>query len=335
MKEDDNLKSESLVLRQNSSDENEIDLLDLIVQLWHGKAIIIATMIATLLLSIIYLSVTKEKWTSKAIVTLPAAGQVANYNAALSILYAQSPQDKPSVVGLQQQLFGQFGASLNALSGSLANLEIPLTLRIDQVNKGSNDVLAVSFVAQSAKEAQAQLTRYITKVNDSVVDDYGADIKRNLSVKAKELSNALDTYKQVALNQKEHRIDVIKQALKIAEDSGLKKSQLNQAEFLSDDTLYLLGSEALKSMIVNESSKPLSFSDDYYAAQRALLAVTHLKIQVDNLQSFRYIARADLPFRRDSPKKTLTVLLALILGAVLGSAIVIGRGVVSNYRSRH
>ena len=317
------------------NNDNEIDLLDIIVQLWKGKWIILSVMIITFVLSLVYLNIVKEKWTSKAIVTLPSAGQVANYNANLSVLYAQSMQDKPSVTDLQSQLFNRFNASMNALSGSLANLEQPLTLNVSQVNKGSNDALAISFVAQSAKQAQEQLQKYITIVNKEVVEDYGQDIKRNLGVKAKELTEVLDAHKQIAINKKQHRIDVINQALKVAKEANIIKSQLSQAEYLSDDTLYLLGSEALSAMIANEATKPLDFDSDYYNAERALLSVTHVKIQADNLQSFRYITKADLPIRRDSPKKTLTVLLALILGGVIGSAIVIGRGIVTNYRNRH
>lgn len=314
---------------------NELDLLDVIVQLWQGKWIILATMIVTVALSVVYLKVAKEKWTSEATVTLPSAGQVASYNATLSVLYAQNIQEKPSITDLQNQLFTRFSASMNALAGALANLEQPLTLKINQVNKGSNDALSISFVAHSAKDAQTQLEKYITSVNKQVVDDYGQDIKHSLGVKAKELKEILDAHKQIAINKKQHRIDVINQALKVAKESGLSKSQLSQAEYLSDDTLYLLGSEALNAMITNETTKPLDYDDDYYSAERALLSVTHVTVQTDNLQSFRYIAKADLPIRRDSPKKTLTVLLALILGGVLGSAIVIGRSIITNYRARH
>ncbi|MBA0035095.1 LPS O-antigen chain length determinant protein WzzB [Pantoea sp. BIGb0393] len=336
MKESERPDSDNSISQQALyNNDDEVDLIDIIVQLWKGKLIILAAMVLTVALSLVYLSVVKEKWTSKAIVTLPSAGQVANYNATLSTLYAQNPQDKPSITDLQNQMFTRFNSSMSALSGSLANLEKPLTLRIDQVNKGSNDSLAISFVAETARQAQEQLTKYISAVNEDVVDDYGLDLKKNLGIKAKELSNILDAHKQIAINKKQHRIDVINQALKVAKQSGINKSQLNQAEYLSDDTLYLLGSDALNAMIVNEATKPLDFDDDYYNAERALLAVTHVQIQTDNLQSFRYIAKADLPLRRDSPKKTLTVLLALILGGVLGSSIVIGRNVVKGYRNRH
>ncbi|WP_259018763.1 MULTISPECIES: LPS O-antigen chain length determinant protein WzzB [Pantoea] len=313
--------------------DSDIDLFDLVLQLWRGKVVIIVTVIISVLIGLVYINVVKEKWVSTSTVTLPAAGQVANYNAALSIVYADSPQDKPSLTGLQTQMFNRFTASMSALAGALANLEKPLTLTLTPV-KGSDDAVSISFVGQSAREAQMQLTQYISQVNDEVVKDYGDDIKRNLSVKTRELTNTLDTYKQVALNQKEHRLDVIKQALKIADASNVGKLQVNQAEFLSDDTLYLLGSDALKAMVENENSKPLDFSKEYYDAQRALLAVTHLKIEVDNLQSFRYISQPDLPLKRVSPKKGLALILAFIIGALLGSFIVIGRNSLIIYRNR-
>ncbi|WP_253851907.1 LPS O-antigen chain length determinant protein WzzB [Pantoea sp. OXWO6B1] len=313
--------------------DSGIDLIDLIVQLWRGRIIIISTIVVSVLIGIAYLHFVKEKWVSTSTLTLPAAGQVANYNAALSIVYADSPQDKPSLIGLQSQLFNRFSASMSALAGALNNLETPVTLTLNPV-KGSEDALNISLVAHSAKQAQMQLTQYISQINNEVVKDYGDDIKRNLSVKTRELTNTLDTYKQVALNQKEHRLEVIKQALTIANASDIGKLQVNQAEFLSDDTLYLLGSNALNAMVENENSKPLDFSKEYYEAQRALLAVTHLKIEVENLQAYRYISQPDLPIKRLSPRKGIALMIAFLIGALLGSVIVIGRNSLTSYRNR-
>jgi len=308
----------------------EIDLFDLMIVLWKGKFVIFLSALLILMLAFVYLSFAKEKWVSKAIVTLPAVGQVANYNAMLSVLYIQSPQDKPSISDIQSQLFNRFNLSIGALATSLANLENPQTLLV----KGDSSALTLSFTADDPHQAQEKLGHYISSIDNEVITEYGEDIRRSLSVKTKELSNILDAHKQIAVIKKQHRIDVIKQALKIAEESGVRKSQLNQAEFLSDDTLYLLGSDALTAMITNEASKPLNFDADYYIAERSLLSVTHLKIQTENLESFRYISKADLPLRRESPKKTLIMLFASIIGIVLGVSIVLGRNILLNYRNR-
>lgn len=335
MNQENKTPTDQSLLRQTFyNHDDELDLLDVVAQLWNGKKIIIATVILFLLLAVAYLFVAKEKWTSEAIVTQPSAGQVANYNAALNVLYSQSPQDKPGIAELQRQLFGRFSASINALSGSLQNLEDPLDLKVASVTAGQNDPLSIKFTAQSAKEAQAQVTHYIKLVNDEVVDDYGADIKRNLEVKSRELNDSLTSQLKVAEDKKEQRVEALKQALKVAEGSGITTSQLTQAEFLSDDTLYLLGTKALSAAIANEATKPLPLDDNYYATQRALRLIKDLKIQVDNLQSFRYIMQPDLPIRRDSPKKGLTLVLAVLLGGIVGSAIVLGRNMTVAYRQR-
>ncbi|HCW47468.1 MAG TPA: LPS O-antigen chain length determinant protein WzzB, partial [Erwiniaceae bacterium] len=238
------------------------------------------------------------------------------------------------VAELQRQLFARFSASLYALSGSLQNLENPLDLKVAPVTAGQAEPLSVKFTAKTAKEAQAQVTHFIKVVNDDVVDDYGADIKRNMDVKLRELSDSLTSQLKVAQDKKEQRIEQLKQALKVAEGSGIVTSQLTQAEFLSDDTLYLLGTKALNAAIANEATRPLPLDDSYYATQRALRLIKDLKIQVDNLQSFRYIMQPDLPIRRDSPKKGMTLVLAVLLGGVVGSAIVLGRNMAATWRQR-
>ena len=45
-------------------DPEQIDLIDLLVQLWRGKMTIIISVIVAIALAIGYLAVAKEKWTS-------------------------------------------------------------------------------------------------------------------------------------------------------------------------------------------------------------------------------------------------------------------------------
>ena len=58
-------------------DPEQIDLIDLLVQLWRGKMTIIISVIVAIALAIGYLAVAKEKWTSTAIITQPDVGQIA------------------------------------------------------------------------------------------------------------------------------------------------------------------------------------------------------------------------------------------------------------------
>lgn len=304
-------------------DESETQLMDYILQLWRGKLIIIAVMILAVLLAALYLMKVPEQWISRALVGVPGAGQVASYNAALSALYEQYPQDKLSISDLQKQLFDRFNASAFALSGSLKNLEHPLELKVEPLYKGQVDPLRISFSAENAKEAQRTLEKYILQIDDGVVSRYTFDIMHNLAVKKHELTQSLQNQIKVATERQHQRNEAIKQALIIAKAAKIEKSALTQAEYLSDDTLYLLGSKALQAMIINGSTRPLVLDNFYYETQRGLMAINKREIQLDNLHSYRSIMQPDLPIRRDSPHHSLIFLMAVTLGFIIGSSVVI------------
>lgn len=61
------------------NDPEQIDLIELLLQLWRGKMTIIVAVIIAILLAVGYLMIAKEKWTSTAIITQPDAAQVATY----------------------------------------------------------------------------------------------------------------------------------------------------------------------------------------------------------------------------------------------------------------
>ncbi|WP_249168492.1 Wzz/FepE/Etk N-terminal domain-containing protein [Erwinia sp. E602] len=163
MHQDNQMSGYAAASRDSTYRQDDLDLLDVIAQLWRGKIIILSTMLIALLLACGYLAVVKEKWTSSAIVTLPAAGQVANYNAALSVLYEQNPRDKPALGELQQQLFGRFSASMSALASELKNQGEPQSLTVEPVSQNSNDSLRFAFVPVQQKRRKKRLTAISVK----------------------------------------------------------------------------------------------------------------------------------------------------------------------------
>lgn len=99
-------------------DPEQIDLIDLLVQLWRGKMTIIISVIVAIALAIGYLAVAKEKWTSTAIITQPDVGQIAGYNNAMNVIYGQAT---PKVSDLQETLIGRFSSAFSALAETLDN----------------------------------------------------------------------------------------------------------------------------------------------------------------------------------------------------------------------
>ncbi len=92
----------NLVTRNN--DPEQIDLLDLVLQLWRGKWVIGVFVATFIVLAVVYITIAKEKWTSSAIIAQPDAAQIATYSNALNILYGGAA---PSTLDIQNRAIGR------------------------------------------------------------------------------------------------------------------------------------------------------------------------------------------------------------------------------------
>jgi len=318
----------------SSKKNEEMDLIDVLSQLWRGKVIIVSVMVLAIILATAYLFVAKQKWTSDAIVTYPDSGQIANYNNAMSVLYSQNPTNAPSIVDVQQRFFSRFNAAISALSEQLDNQDVPEKLTIAPAVKDQPVPLKISYTAKTAGEAQKTLTTYIQQINKRVVSELDNDLQISIDSKIEDLKEELATKEKVAQEKKDRRLQVLKQALLVAQQANIKDTLVQQAETLSEDTLFVLGSNALSATIKNEATRPLPLDISYYRARQALLAISALKSKPDSTYALRYVMKPDLPIHRDSPKKALILGFAALLGIILGSVIVLGRNMIRTYRPR-
>lgn len=286
----------------SSHDPEQIDLIDLLVQLWRGKVTIVIAIVIAIVLAVGYLAVAKEKWTSTAIITQPDVGQIATYNNALNVLYGASA---PKVTELQANVIGRFSTSFSALAETLDNQEKPEKLSIEQSVKGQPLPLAVAYVAGSPEEAQRQLAEYIQQTDEKVAKELELDLVDNIKLQTTTLQDSLKTQEVVAQEQKDLRIKQIQEALRYAEQAGVIKPQIQQTQDVTQDSMFLLGSDALKSMIEHESTRPLILSDNYFQTKQKLLDIESLKLEGAELHAYRYVMKPTLPVRRDSRKKRL------------------------------
>lgn len=313
-------------------DPEQIDLIDLLMQLWRGKMTIIISVIVAIALAIGYLAVVKEKWTSTAIITQPDVGQIAGYTDAMNAIYGQAA---PKVSELQTTLIGRYSTAFSALAEALDNQEEPEKLTIEPSVKNQPLPLVVSYVGPTAEDAQKQLAAYIQQVDDKVNVELHKDLQDNIALRMKSLQDSLKTQEVVAQEQKDLRIRQIQEALQYANQVQVIKPQIQQTgDDITQDTLFLLGSEALESMIKHEATRPLVFSPNYYQTRQNLLDIENLNVDDLDIHAYRYVMKPTLPIRRDSPKKAITLILAVLLGGMAGAGIVLGRNALRNYNAK-
>jgi len=302
-----------------------IDIKDILSQLWRGRIFILAVIIVTLVFGGLYQVFAKQKWTSSAVITIPDAGQITNYTNVMGLLYAQDPGNIPNVRESQQWFFNRLSVSLSALSQQLLNQEKPEKLTIESVKQGESEPLKISYTASSASAAQKTLTQYIQQINKRIVTEIDTDFDDRITAKVNDLQGRMKAKVEVAKDIKEKRLEVLNQALLVAQQANIKNTLVQQAETLSEDTLFVLGSDALSATIKNESTRPLPLDNSYYDTQQYVLALNSVKSNPNATYAFRYITKPEIPYHRDSPKASFIYILAAILGLIIGSAIVLVR----------
>lgn len=323
-------EKQSLPARQ-SDDSEQIDLLDVLSQVWRGKWIVALFILFAVIVAGVYVSIAKEKWTSTAVISAPDAGQIAGYSNAMSVIINDPRFD---ITDIQQRVIGRFNAAFSALAEALKNQEKPEELTISAAVQGQPLPLKLAYVGASAQDAQRKLAEYIEKVDQQIARELVDDLKTNIKSQTTNLVASLATQEKVAQEQKNLRIKQIIQALSVAKESGVKSPQVQQTENVSQDTMFLLGSTALESMVKNESSRPLIFSDDYYKTRQNLLDIQSIVVKPQNIHAYRYVMKPTLPIRRDSPRKVITLVLAILLGGILGSGFVLTRNAFRNHQSK-
>ncbi|MFL4292986.1 LPS O-antigen chain length determinant protein WzzB [Enterobacter asburiae] len=313
------------------NDPEQIDLVGLVLQLWSAKWVIGAFIAVFIVLAGVYITVAKEKWISSAIIAQPDAAQIVTYSNALSILYGSAA---PSMTEIQNRAISRFNSSFSALSQALENQDVPEKLTIEPVVKGQDVPLAISYVSDSAEAAQKQLAQYIQQVDEQTAKELTLDLRDNIKQQITTLNDSLENQEKVAQEQKDLRIKQITEALKNAEAAKISTPQIQQTQDVTQETMFLLGSEALKSMIDNEASRPLVFSVAYYQTKQNLLDIENLNVNPEAIHVYRYVMKPDLPVRRDSPKKAIVLILAVLLGGIIGSGFVLGRNALRNYKPK-
>ncbi|MGG5836509.1 LPS O-antigen chain length determinant protein WzzB, partial [Huaxiibacter chinensis] len=197
-----------------SNDPEQIDLIDLVLQLWRGKWVIGAFVAVFIMLAVAYIMLAKEKWTSTAIISQPDAAQIATYSNALNILYGGAA---PSMLDIQTRAISRFNSAFSALSQALDNQEVPEKLTIEPSVKGQSLPLNVSYVGESPEAAQKQLAQYIQLVDEQTAKELSVDLKDNIKQQITTLNDSLQNQEKVSQEQKDLRMKQIGEALKFAE----------------------------------------------------------------------------------------------------------------------
>src|SRR5690606_40598210 len=122
--------------------------------------------------------------------------------------------------------------------------------------KGQPLPLSITYTSDSAEAAQKQLAQYIQQVDEQTAKELGVDLKDNIKQQITILNDSLENQEKVAQEQKDLRIKQISEALKFADAAKVSTPQVQQTQDVTQETMFLLVNDALKSIIEIELRRP-------------------------------------------------------------------------------
>lgn len=353
----------------SSYQDDEIDLKELFLALWHGKLTIVSTTIIITAIAIAYAMLAKQVWTTEAVVTAPQLStfseyrtQVSDYQPIFDIYQDDGTvlvSEKLDTLVDPNTLFTTFIQNFNSISnkkaflesseefkeafsklkkmddGKLNKKEVSIfyntwykKLSSTYVKGNSEDNFSYSLAGNSSTSDASYrfLLTYIAFIENKTNAVLIANLKSMVSSKQSELTNQgiilTDQAKSRLLSEKERA----EYALQIAEAASVDKPVQN----LGSHELFAIniGADALKAKVkVLSGLKNLSIIDPTLEQVTAKLkSLANMKIN-QNIQfhSFQYITTPESPISRTSPKRPLIAILGVLLGGMLGVAIVLVR----------
>lgn len=331
-------------------DNDEIDLIELFDLLWRSKWVIGAITLLVVVIALAYALMATQKWTSVAYVRAPRVEQIKAYLEQRRVLARITGNGVVDVGALSGKLFNSFldlgAADLTKqrffldsayyeklVHGSAATKaryvldDVVNSLQIRSPGKGDvSPRYTLSFVADSAEDAQSVLTAYVEAVNHqaSALVDGEFQNGLNASVLARRAEMADLEFK--AKNMRNTHILELQAALATARNAGIKQyaggrvaSGTTVIELRNLNHLFLLGEKYLSSELRTAQESPLIFPPRYYELKRELqLLDPLLNYRSVPSYSYSYLLSPTLPSSRTAPKRALIVILGGILGVMLG-----------------
>ncbi len=340
--------------------DDEIDLRELFRALWDGKFIVIVITMVFAFGAVIYALNAQEWWSSKAKISQPQPQDIAAYQQQVkqfqpvfdiyqedgTVLVSEELDDLVDT----EVLFGRFVDAFNSSNNKRNFLDSSAEFQAFK-NQTDTDDLARRLYAEwfekmvAKKDGKGELTPYdislqsTTKESSySLLNEYIAIIKHkaqqdalnNLEAIVNGKHNELVQQKSILESQAANKLLVEAERTKYALDIARAAGVIQPIQTNSNHEIFGidLGTKALAAKVkALESVKNLSVAEPRLQQINAKLKMLE-KLKIDHsiqFQTFRFLENVELPISRDQPKRALIIVLGILLGGMIGVAIVLIR----------
>ena len=330
-----------------ASSGDEIDLRELILVLWRQKLLVLLTAGLFALAGIAYALLAPQVWVSQAEIKSPTLKEVESLELNINqLVNAQVPVAAFTAFD-KKALYGDFFNSFNNkrqfllergyLDAEAAQADVTdpkgkrllLKKMAEGISAKAPDKLreevTLSFAAATAGEAKSRLEQYIAFIQHQESAAKGKELDTIWQNRIKTLQTQFESAKADTLKQLQDDILRTEYGLRITQAAGLEAPVQNLQE---QGSLPIdLGARALaeKLKTLKEIKNPEFLNPALSDLRLQLGSLQAIKLEAQPFQSFAYLASPSEPLSREQPKRPLVVVLATLLGGMLGVGIVLVR----------
>lgn len=335
--------------------DDEINITELLLLLWKKKfRILLATLIFGII-GVLYAMFTPEQWTAYATIYQPKQRdtlELDRLRTALNLQGLRGTKNNNDVYNeflLEFKSYNNISHYLQATSqfkayvakGDLNERQQQLLLRTwsawmeiaPEDKKGEQPGIHLSFSFFNKEEALSMLTGYIDYIVRLQSQELRDILENNRQSQINALNLEIKLKTEDAQRNLAREIEGIEYSISIAKAAGVSKPLEN---FNYGDRFPItLGQDALaRKLNILKSLKIEEYAPDIMALNVQLARLKDIDLGNLALSPFTYLDTPSEPLSRDKPKRPLIVILATLLGGMLGVALVLLQHAIQQGRNK-
>ena len=321
---------------------DDVDLIEVIQGLWQQKWLILTFVTLFALVGGAYAFLSKPVYEAKAFVIPPSQKDIANLNYGRTNESELAPYSVKYVYevflrnlqaeSLRRDFFEEYYLpSLNETErgGSQDGLyeRFSKNLTIALADKNSPDRFLLAMRGNDPAKAVEWAEAYIDKARILAVGELVENVNREAEVRARNLAHQISALRENGEHVRQDLIIQLREALRIAEAIGLEKPPIISGNLSGEvsanmvgELTYIRGSKALLAEIKNIEERKLDdpFIKNLRALQMKYSFYKDLTVKPDDVAVFRIDGPIEAPDKPVKPKKALVLVVAILLGGVIG-----------------
>ena len=331
--------------------ENELDIRGLFRTLWMGKLWIVGIALLFAVVALIYTFFARQEWSATAITDRPTVNMLGGFYSQqqflrnLDVKANLAPVDQPSVMDESYKEFIVQLASWDTRREFWSQTDYYKQRRVDNVKADAallNELInniqfmpgdagrsvydSVKLTAENGADANNLLRQYVAFASQRAAGHLNDELKGAWAARTIQMKAQVKRQEEVAKSIFNRRVNSIQQALKIAEQHNISRSETDvPADELPDSELFLLGRPMLQGRLENLRAVGAEYDLDY-DQNRAMLTTLNVGPTLDpRFQTYRYLRTPEEPVKRDSPRRAFLMIMWGIVGALIGSGVALVR----------